>query len=166
MQDPGVRGVASHLHAGLITGDTRPSEGKASQPASDALRALLDAATAAGSQHPHAAVHAVLCGFSDRLPEDERRQMLALLPADARALAGPARLHGDRAPRVKTLAQLVAAATEEGGIEPERATEITRAIVTALQLLVPDEVTDVAAVLSTELRDLWLSARAESGGTS
>jgi uncharacterized protein (DUF2267 family) len=100
-------------------------------------------------------VHAALCGFTDRIPEDERARMLAHLPADVRALAGPVRRHGERPPRLKTLPQLVAAVTAEGGIEPEHAEEITRAVVATLRGLVRDEARDVAAVLPGELRELW-----------
>jgi len=152
----GVRGIESHLHAGLIAGDTRPSQGKtASRHASPALEALLDAATRAGALRPYAAVHAVLCGFSDRIPAAEREQMLAHLPLDVRVLAGPAHRRGERAVRVRTLEELVAAATAEGGIDAARATEITLAIVRTLHDLVPDEAADVAAVLPIELRELW-----------
>lgn len=153
----GVRGVESHLHVGLIMGDTRPSDGAASAPPSDALRILLEAARTAGSQRPRAAVHAVLCGFSERIPDAEREQVFAHLPADVRALAGPARHHGERPPRIKKLEQLVSAIIEEGGVEPERAAKITRTIVRALRNLVPEEARDVAAVLPTELRELWES---------
>jgi uncharacterized protein (DUF2267 family) len=161
MSVSGVRGVESHLHAGLIAGDTRPSQGAAgAAPTSDALLTLLAAAERSGAEHPRAAVHAVLCAFADRIPEGERDQMLAHLPADVRTLAGPPQRHGERPPRVKTLEQLVGAAMAEGGIERTRATEITRTIVAALRALVPDEADDVAAVLPAELRAAW-----ESGST-
>lgn len=158
----GVEGVVSHLHAGLINGDTRPSQGAAvPAPPSDALRQLLDAARTAGAgSDARAAVHAVLCGFSDRIPEDERVQMFAHLPADARALAGPAHRHGTPPPRLKTLPQLVAAVVAEGGIDAARAEAITRSVVAKLHELVPEEAADVAAVLPSELRELWESATA------
>ncbi len=150
----GIEGVESHLHLGLISGDTRPSQRRISVP-SEALDALLAAANGAGAHHPIAAVHAVLCGFMDRVPEDERGQLLGQLPADVRALAGPPRRHGERAPRLKSLPQLVAAVTAEGGIEPERAEGITRAVIAALRPLVPHEAHDVGATLPAELRTLW-----------
>ena len=157
----GVRGIESHLHAGLIAGDTRPSQGKAaSYHASPALQALLDAASRAGAVRPYAALHAVLCGFSDRIPAGERAQMLGHLPLDVRVLAGPANRHGERPLRVRTLQELVAAATAEGGIDAARAAEITLAIVSTLHDLVPDEAADVAAVLPIELRELWETAPA------
>jgi uncharacterized protein (DUF2267 family) len=156
----GVSGVESHLHMGLVSGDTRPSEGRVVQP-SEALRALLDAARQAGaSADPRGAVHAVLCGFSERIPEDERRQVFAHLPADVRALAGPARRHGVQPARVKTVAQLVAAVIAEGAIDEARAEDITRAVVATLRTIVPEEARDVAAVLPHDLRGLWEGERA------
>jgi uncharacterized protein (DUF2267 family) len=157
MRMSGVKGVESHLHAGLAAGDTRPSQGAVvPPPASDALCALLDAARDAGAgSNARPAVHAVLCGFADRIPEDERAQTFAHLPADVRALARGPRRHGDRPPRLKTLPQLVAAITAEGGIEAQHADEITRAVVATLRGLAPEEARDVAAVLPPELRELW-----------
>ena len=157
MRISGVKGVESHLHPGLVAGDTRPSQGAAvQQPPSAALSALLDAARDAGAGgYPRAAVHAVLCGFTDRMPEDERDQVLAHLPSDVRVLAGPVRRHGDPAPRLKTVPQLVAAVIAEGGIDPAHAEPITRAVVAALRDIVRDEARDVAAVLPSELRVLW-----------
>jgi uncharacterized protein (DUF2267 family) len=152
----GVRGVESHLHPGLATGDSRPSAGRAApRPPSAALGTLLDAARRAGAHDPRAAVHAVLCGFGERIPEAERAQVHAHLPEDVRALAGPPRRLGARAPRLRTLPQLVAAVTAEGGVEPGRAEAITRAVVGSLRAIVPDEAHDVAAVLPAELRALW-----------
>jgi uncharacterized protein (DUF2267 family) len=157
MRISGVSGVESHLHAGLVAGDTRPSSGaEAPAPPSDALRTLLAAASGAGAgQNPRAAVHAALCGFADRMPDVERERVFGHLPADVRAMAGPARRHRDRPPRLKTLPQLVAAVTAEGGIEPQHAEEITRAVVATLRGLVHDDAREVAAVLPGELRELW-----------
>jgi uncharacterized protein (DUF2267 family) len=155
MRISGVDGIESHLHVGLRRGDTRPSEGATVAVPSGALEALLDAAQSAGATQPHDAVHAVLCGFADRIPDDERAQMFGQLPADVRALAAPPRRDGVRPPRVKTLPQLVGAVIAEGGIEPARAEAITRAVVTTLRTLVPHEAHDVSSVLPIELRELW-----------
>ena len=54
-----------------------------------------------------------------------------------------------------TIPKLVAAIVADGGIDATRAERITRAVVGALRDLVQDEVRDVAAVLSVELRELW-----------
>jgi uncharacterized protein (DUF2267 family) len=159
MRVSGVVGVESHLHAGLTAGETRPSQGAtAPRPPSEALRALLDAARDAGAgSEARAATHAVLCAFTDRVPQGEREQVLAHLPADVRALAGPVRRHGELPSRVKTLPQLLATVMLEGGIAPEQTEGITRAVVAVLRRLVPEEAGDVAAVLPPELRELWQS---------
>lgn len=151
----GVRGVESHLHPSLFSGDTRPSDGRRHPARSEALHALVDAARGAGAHDPEAAVHAVLCGFTDRIPDGEHAHLFAHLPADVRQLAGPPRHLGERPPRLKTLPQLVAAVTVERGIEPEQAEAITRSVITTLRELVPEERRDVAAVLPGELREFW-----------
>jgi len=177
MQVSGVVGVESHLHPGLVAGDTRPSEAAAvAPPRSDALRALLSAARDAGAADARAAVHAVLCGFMDRLPADEGLQLLAHLPADARELAGPPRRHGDHGPKARTLPQLVAAITSGaiaseggipgGGIDDAHAESITRAVITTLRVLVPEEADDVAAVLPDELRALWRANASQDAAPS
>jgi uncharacterized protein (DUF2267 family) len=159
MQISGVEGVESHLHVGLSPGSTRPSHGaKEPRPQSAALRALLDAAADSGAgEDALGAVHAVLCAFMDRMPAGERDHVLAHLPADVRELAGPVRRHGARPHRVRTLPQLVAAVSAEG-VFPQDADAITRAVVEALRVLVPEERRDVAAVLPTELRAFWEDA--------
>jgi uncharacterized protein (DUF2267 family) len=159
LQVSGVIGVESHLHVGLISGDTRPSQGE--QPrASAALVELLDAARDAGAHDARAAVHAVLCGFSDRLPATERAHVLIHLPADVRALSGPPRRLGERPTRLRTVRDLVADVIARGGIEPTRADAITRLVLAKLRELVPEEARDVAAVLPEELRQFWTTAGA------
>jgi uncharacterized protein (DUF2267 family) len=156
----GVDGVESHLHVGLIAGDTRPSEGRAHPAASPALVQLLDAAGSAGARDPRQAVHAVLCNFSERIPPEERVQFFAHLPADVRQLAGPPRRQGERLPRLRTVPELLAAVGGERGVELDKVENITRYVVAALRALSPDEERDVAASLPHELRDLWLAAPA------
>lgn len=157
----GVRSIESFLHLGLGHGTTRPSAGRAAQATrpSDAMRELLRAAQDAGAPENSAvlAVRAVLGAFTDRIPENERRQLLSHLPLDARALAGPPR-RGGAAPRVRTVPELVARVIAHGGIDPERAGAITEAVLGRLRTLVPEEAGDVAAVLPHDLRALWASA--------
>ncbi len=143
------------MHHGLTRGDSRPSQGALAQSPSAALTTLLETAREAGAHEPGLAVHAVLCGFGDRIPSDERGQMLAQLPADVRALMTGPRRHGESVPRLRTIPQLVAAVVAGGGIESDRADAITRAVIATLRTLVPDEARDVAAVLPADLRDLW-----------
>jgi uncharacterized protein (DUF2267 family) len=155
MRISGVDGVESHLHVGLIAGDTRPSEGTVLTLPSPALDRLVNAARHAGADDPRLAVHAVLCAFVDRVPDGEREQLLAQLPADARALAGPPRRHGTATPRIKSISEFVAAVTADGTVAPERAEAIARAVVATFRELVPNEASDVAATLPAELRALW-----------
>jgi uncharacterized protein (DUF2267 family) len=158
---PGVRAVASYLHIGLTPGTTRPSAGHATQAQqpSDALRALLQAARDAGAAEDEAlaSVRAVLGTFSERIPEDEREQLLSHLPRDARDLAEPPRRHG-RPSSTRTVPQLVATVGARSGIGRERANTITEAVLGRLRILVPEEAADIAAVLPPELSRLWINA--------
>jgi hypothetical protein len=157
----GIDGVVSHLHVGLIEGDTRPSAGRSEPPPpSPALQSLLDAAIASGASEPRIAVHAVLCRFLDRIPDDERDHVLGHLPADVRNLVGPHRKRATTAgpARIRTMKELVEAVRDEEAIAPQFAEELTRRVVSMLHSLVTDEADDVAAVLPSELRELWLAA--------
>lgn len=158
---PGVRGIESYLHVGLVPGSTRPSEGRAQgdQAPSAAMRQLLDAARDAGAaeDETRAAVRAVLGTFAERIPENERDQLLAHLPADVRELASVPRRQGEALTRLRTLSELVTAIARNG-ISPQRAQSITESVLAHLRQLVPEEVDDVAAVLPEELRQLWTAA--------
>ncbi|MCZ7527213.1 MAG: DUF2267 domain-containing protein [Acidimicrobiia bacterium] len=59
---------------------------------------------------------------------------------------------------MKTVPELVAAATARGGMRPERAEAIAAAVLGTLRELVPEEAGDVAAVLPEELRRFWATA--------
>jgi uncharacterized protein (DUF2267 family) len=156
----GVRGVESHLHIGLLASDTRPSEGRAARLPSDAYCALIDAARGAGAESAERAVHAVLCAFADRIPPDELAHVIDHLPEDVRRmLSGPRRIEAPVA-KLRSVDQLVAAVVAEGGIVPAVAEPVTRAVVSQLRVLVPEEAQDVAAVLPGPLRGLWESVPA------
>ncbi len=156
---PGVRGVESYLHCGLSKGTTRPSTGhlEAAIRPSPARAALVDAARGAGvSDHDAPRVaRAVLAAFTDRIPADEREQLLAHLPADARQFAGPPRHHGNTTSRARTVAELAATVSTAGALTAEHAAAATRAVIACLRCLVPEEADDVAAVLPPDLRALW-----------
>ena len=151
---PGVRGVESYLHVGLGAGDTRPSEGRAEHDRrpSEALRELLDAARGAGVPEERAtgAVRSVLATFADRLPADERDQLFAHVPADVRELAAVPRRHGEAPPRLRTVAELVERIAGSHDLDATDAEAVTRAVLTHLRRLVPEEAADVAAVLPAE----------------
>ncbi len=159
---PGVHGIQSYLHVGLLPGTTRPSEGRAEtlQLPSDAMHELLAAARDAGASEDDApvAVRAVLATFAERIPEGERDQLLAHLPADVRKLAAVPRREGEGVTQLRTVAELVNAITSRGGASPAHAQAITESVLAHLRRLVPEEVMDVAAVLPEELRELWTAA--------
>jgi uncharacterized protein (DUF2267 family) len=85
---PGVQGVRSALHIGLLPGNSRPSWGRAAPSA--VLRSLLDAAGRGGvaADGRAAAVSAVLTALRSTLPQEEWRDLRAHLPADVRSLVG------------------------------------------------------------------------------
>jgi uncharacterized protein (DUF2267 family) len=159
----GVLGVESYLHIGLAGGDTRPSAGKAAQPPSNACLRLIDAATGAGLDPATArpVVRGILATFAERLPAGERDQVSAHLPADVRTMFTPPRRirHGAPVRTVPALVARIAATTSE--LPLDNALEVTRAVVRELRALVPEEIADVAAVLPTDLRELWMQEPAD-----
>lgn len=154
----GVRGVESYLHVGLGAGDTRPSEGRAVEQASEAMERLLAAARSAGLEPSLArpAVRAILATFADRLPPGERDQVATHLPADVRALFTPPRRLRRKAPP-RTVEELVAriARTAPGTLPADRSLQVTESVLRELRSLVPEERADVAAVLPAELKAFW-----------
>lgn len=159
---PGVRGVTSYLHVGLLPGDTRPSAGGRGGPPSEAMHVLTAAAEGAGCDPDSArrAVHAVLSTWAERLPGGELGHVLGHLPEDVRPLARPPRLV-PRGPRhVRRVPDLVDRVAQVERLPRGRAEAVTRAVLAALRHLVPEEAGDVAAVLPPDLRELWLGTPA------
>ena len=156
---PGIVGVESYLHVGLLAGDTRPSEGHLVTPPSEELKRLLAAAQHAGvpPSLSRRFVRAVLATLADRLPGDERLHLLTHLPADVRALTVPARRRGRPAVPVRSVEDFVAA-TGAGIIDPGQARHLVESVLGALREIVPEETADIAAVLPEELRRFWNEA--------
>lgn len=156
----GVDGLRSFLHIGLGEGDTRPSAGRSHQPYSKAYQRLVGAAREAAVVDDATArriARATLATLVTRLPAGERAHVLAHLPTDARALAEPRMMRWDGAP-IDTTADLELAVSSASGEWRYRVTDgAVRAVLTVLQDLVPEEVTDIAAVLPEDLRALWPS---------
>jgi uncharacterized protein (DUF2267 family) len=157
----GVDGVESYLHIGLSEGTTRPSEGREVQQASAASRLLRNAAVQAGAPPEFAAdiVRCVLATFGERIPEGERDQVAAHLPADVRPMLEPPRrtIQG-RAPRTThALVARILSTTDE--LPLDRAENVVLAVMAALRSLVPEEAGDVAAVLPVDLRAAWQGER-------
>jgi uncharacterized protein (DUF2267 family) len=156
----GVRGVESYLHVGLLPSDVRPSDGRiAKHPPSDAMRRLLAAARAAGADESQARgmVRATLSVLAERIPWGERQQFIHHLPRDVRALSAPPRRTGTAAAGVRTAADLVGLIVSEqaDSPDPEAAPAIVGAVLAETRRLVPEEADDIAAVLPSELRELW-----------
>ncbi len=153
----GVVGVASYLHVGLIPGDTRPSEGRRAVTPSHARGVLVAAARDAGVAEYQrvAAVRAVLGTLAEKIPADELDHVRTHLPADVRSLMQPPRRTGAPFDRVRSAPEFVAAVLAADGISPTSARQVIGAVLGAFKTLVPEEVSDVAAVLPIELRELW-----------
>jgi uncharacterized protein (DUF2267 family) len=159
----GVRGVESFLHVGLLPSDTRPSQGRDRYQPSQARTRLEAAALRAGAAAPGVkAVRVVLGAFCERIPEGERAQVFAHLPADVRCLAAPARRHGDGAAELRTIEELVTVvASADADLDTSTARAVIAAVLGELWSLVPEERADVAAVLPQELRALWAGVGGE-----
>lgn len=165
---PGVHAVDARLHLGLSSADTRPSEGRRRPLPSSAFRRLTAAAgTAAdlGEGERAAAVSAVLSTLLERVPRDEREHLLVHLPEDVRRLALHPRSPSDAARSIRTQHEFAEAVERlalldgvDGITGPVRALVVSRAVLSELRRLIPEEAADVAAVLPAELRELWESA--------
>lgn len=155
---PGVKGVQSFLHVGLIAGDTRPSEGRRAER-SDAYRRLVEsAARPAGLPLEEGArlARVVLGTFVSRVPEGERNHLLAHLPRDAQVLAEPVRRRGVL--DLRTEEDLVREVGRAAGLAADVARRVTESVLGVLRELVPEEAADVAAVLPADLREMWNAA--------
>lgn len=164
----GVVGVTSRIEVGFAPGDTRPSQGRHTEPSKgyrrlcDALAGSLPAAAAsfpAADVTPRRALRAILSTFAARLPASERAHLLGHLPADVRALATPRAAQIAKAPHVRTADDLIAEISRAG--VPGDPLVVERAVASVMQTLadlVPEEVADIAAVLPVDLRAFWAGA--------
>jgi uncharacterized protein (DUF2267 family) len=156
----GIRGVESRLRVGLLQSDTRPSVGRNDPPPpSAAKRRLLAAARRGGADDAHApaAVRATLEVLLGRLPRGERDHVLSHLPADVRKMAFPPTYGADVVTDLRTVTEFVAAVIAEEPDPAGPATAIVTEILIEIRRLVPEEAGDVAAVLPSELRSLWMA---------
>lgn len=156
----GVRGVESHLHVGLLAGDTPPSLGGGAP--SPAWSRLVGAAVRSGAGETGAplAARAVLGSFAELLPEDVRRRLHSHLPADAALLLEPPRRSGLVRP-VEQIHQLYASVVAADAVPPMHVPWVVLAVIAELQALVPDDAATVAAALPPVIRHLWSDASAE-----
>ena len=154
---PGVRGVESHLHVGLLAGDTRPSTG-AGLPSSARSR-LIEAAIGGGAGETAAplAARAVLGSFAELLPEHTRRQVMSHLPHDVAALLEPPRRTGERRP-VDQVHELFGVVVGIDAFPPTRVPWVVSSVLATLHSLVPDDAEAIALALPPDIRHLWEDA--------
>jgi uncharacterized protein (DUF2267 family) len=159
MDVSGVQGLASHLHVGLAQNDTRPSEGAATRPRSEARRRLLAAARSTGlfDELAEPGVRAVLGALADRIPDDEHRHLVSHLPDDVKPWLVKPRFFGSQPPP-RTVQALLVEVVGLGLRPASLAEEVCLAVYAELQRLVPEEAADIAAILPGELSDLWKRA--------
>jgi uncharacterized protein (DUF2267 family) len=158
---PGVIGVESHLHVGLIAGDTRPSEGKPGP--SEMMAALTQAADNLGidgATAKAAAVRAALTVIFDQIPPGERQHVFGHLPADVVAFIKPRRHIGESRHHWRRPLTLDVAVSLRGGIKLDTAILLVPKVIKVLRTFVPEEDADVQATLSEHLREFWASAGA------
>jgi uncharacterized protein (DUF2267 family) len=155
----GVVGVESHLHVGLISGDTRPSsEGR--HHASEALEHLTAAVGGAGVREDRARIvlKAVLGSISERLPGEQRQHLATHLPSDVRSMLEAPRRIGAAARLVRSAPQLIAAVVTTAGIDEEAARRVITAVFAELKRLVPEEAGKISTVFPKDLRSWWETA--------
>jgi uncharacterized protein (DUF2267 family) len=151
---PGVVGVRSALHVGLLPGDTRPSWGRRTAGPSPALRRLLEAADRGGVVPERAAaVAAVLSALATWLDREEWRRVGVHLPEDVRAF-GRRRAHHP----TEAGTDVVTAVAEELNVPAPMAAQTVRSVAAELAELVPASADAIATVLPDDVRG-WQAAR-------
>ncbi len=153
---PGVERVESHLHIGLLPGDSLPSDGHREQR-SEMLTSLLAAAESIGiSGSPGlAAASGTLNAVLAQIPANERAQLVGHFPSDVRGLVKTRRSIGESAKHWGTELALDVAAAWRGGISVADAEVLVPAIIGVVRRFVPEEDSDVEATLKSRIRDLW-----------
>jgi BON domain len=153
---PEVTSVESHLHVGLLPGDTRPSDA-ADDNQSEMMGALLGAAEAIGitGGPARSAVWGTLSAILEQIPPNERRHVISHFPDDVAVFAKPRQHFGDENLHWKTELALDVAASLRGGIDLPSAEVLVPLVIGVLRRFVPEEDRDVQATLHTALKDLW-----------
>lgn len=154
----GVRGVRSYLRIGLGPGDTRPSQGRAQPPTSEAWHELVGAVRETGVDDDGCTAErlttAILVAFLDAIPEEERRHVVGHLPRDVRQhLEEHVRVGLPSRPT--TIAGFERAILDGCPIPRDSARLASRSLLATLRELVPEEVADVEAVLPRGMKGLW-----------
>ncbi len=160
-QLPGVESVESHLHVGLVPGDTRPSEG--AHAPSEMMTALLQTAESIGLQGPpaKAAAWGALSAILEQVPQPELHHVFSHLPTDVNDFVRPRRRYGDEGLHWQTELQLDAATALRGGITIDEANLLIPLVIRVLKKFVPEEARDIQATLHAQLKQLWSEAEPE-----
>jgi uncharacterized protein (DUF2267 family) len=160
---PGVQGVVSKLHVGLLAGDTRPSA--AHLDGSQAHARLVDAAVHAGGGEVtgERAVAAVLAAFASEVGPAVSARVRSHLPADVASLLTPEpdwwpASAGDDS---GTFYERVALARAM----PERHIPwVSAAVLRTLRSLAPDDADAIEHALPARVAHLWADASAPVSG--
>jgi hypothetical protein len=157
----GVESVESHLHIGLLPGDTRPStalQGSSNSSAdSNMMKALNEAAAAIGLTDGPAesAIKGTLSAILEQVPPNERQHVLAHFPGDVALLMKPRFHFGDEDVHWKTELELDVSASLRGGFDLPSAEVLVPLMIGVIRRFVPEEDHDIIATLHTALKDLW-----------
>jgi uncharacterized protein (DUF2267 family) len=150
----GVRGVVSHLHVGMLAGDTAPSEGTSTM--SLGARRLVHAAVTSGGGEVtgELATRAVLAALARTVPMHVRRRLCSHLPIDVACwleTAGPTKAW-------QTVDELYADVVAASGAPAAHTPWIVGSVLRELRSLVPADDEAVAAALPPALSHLWRDA--------
>lgn len=153
--------IESHLHVGLIPGDTRPSGAHAEDSAMYA--ALLRVAKKAHlrSTPARVAITGALLGVLELIPTRERAHVVAHFPADVKQLV-TARRRGKPRVDARTTVQLEVVVALRGGTTLEKAHILVPGVISVIRTFVPEEDEDVQATLAHHLRTYWSDQRRRS----
>jgi hypothetical protein len=109
---------------------------------------------------PEDAVSAVMCTFSQHVSGTEARNVFADLPAALKPLLERCMLHRDEPAEEFGRDQLIVRVATHLGISLEEAEQVTGAVLTAVNMHLPAQsVSELAAQLPEELRELWVAGR-------
>jgi uncharacterized protein (DUF2267 family) len=159
---PGVEGVVSKLHRGLLEGDSRPSAARV-EP-SLARRQLVDAAVRHGGGEITAerAVAAVLAALAAELGPTVTARVRSHVAEDVAVLLDPSPT--GRVPGADDDTGIFYERIAAAGAMPERHIPwVATGVLTALRALVPDDADAIEGALSPALAHLWAASCTATG---
>lgn len=113
---------------------------------------------------PQDAIRAVMCTFSQHVSRGEAVQVFDALPDAVKPLLQRCMIHRGEPAKKFGRDQLLLAVSEHLEVPIEQAEEITSAVLQAISARLPaKEVSDVAAQLPVEMRDLWVVPKTPVG---